>query len=219
MKIAHISDNHSIFPKLLKSNVEAIVMTGDFFPNFVYGRNQEPAYQKLWLEEQIPTLKKWIDNRPFIFVLGNHDFINPDLMERILRDNGIDAYNTEDKIVSLHNINFYGFPYIPYINGSWNYERAAPEMIKEVSKLTNILNSTYVDVLLAHAPPYKCLDANFYGQSIGNTAMATALDYKISKDMQPSYYLTGHVHESFGTTIRDGMLVSNAATFQNIIQL
>jgi Icc-related predicted phosphoesterase len=49
--------------------------------------------------------------------------------------------------------------------------------------------------------------------------MVNALDYKINKDMMPMAYLCGHIHESHGLTVRNGILVSNAAVTYQIIEV
>ena len=125
MRLLHISDTHGKFPKL-EGRFDTVVHTGDFFPNSVnvYSSNKtaEMLFQEEWLERQATNVKNWLRGYPFLFVLGNHDFIMPHRMEELLNLYGIKTYSLHEKVITHENVNFYGFPYIPYINGMWNYE-------------------------------------------------------------------------------------------------
>lgn len=222
MRICHISDTHSGFPPLY-GRYDVVLHTGDFFPNSHHvsagNKTQEAVFQLQWLRDTLPEIKKWLYGHPLLFVLGNHDFANPDMVEELLNSEGITAINLSDKIVSYHDVNFYGFPYVPPINGMWNYERELPEMQKEVDRMVEKLNQTHVDVLACHSPPHKILDLSMGNLVLGSSAIADALDYKIQRDMMPSHYLCGHIHEANGMAIRNGVLVSNAATTRHLIEV
>lgn len=223
MRLMHISDTHGGFPKLHKP-FDIIVHSGDFFPNShaLYNngdKKAEAVFQSEWLCLNINNMKKWLQDSPFLFILGNHDFINPVIMENLLKSEGINAINLTEKVVTHEGVNFYGFPYIPYISGDWNYECQIPEMQVEVNKMVAQLNEKYIDVLVCHAPIYGTLDLTWGNEAVGSTVIAEALDYKISKEMMPSYYLHGHIHENSGIMLRGNLLVSNAATTQHIIEL
>ena len=164
-------------------------------------------------------MKQQLQGHPYLFILGNHDFVDPQWMESFLQSEGIDAHNLTDQVVTFQGVNFYGFPYVPAINGMWNYEREIPEMQKQIEPLVEALNKNYVDVLACHAPIYKVLDLSMGNEILGSTVIAEALDYKIARDMQPAYYCHGHIHEAAGISIRNHMLVSNAATTHLIIEL
>ncbi|HEX2549578.1 MAG TPA: metallophosphoesterase [Gammaproteobacteria bacterium] len=219
LRICHISDTHGHFPELYGS-YDIIVHSGDFCPNFTnISRDLDGDHQLNWLKSQMPNLKKWLGNYTFLFTLGNHDFLNPFVMEKELRKHKINAKCLHDQVVDCNDFSFYGFPYVPYINGSFNYERTHPEMQKEIDKMVNVINSTHVDVLVCHAPPYQSLDKAKDFQNYGNLAMAQALDYKIDENKMPTHYLSGHIHESRGIKMRNSVLISNAAVFQQIIEI
>lgn len=223
MRLCHVSDTHGGFPRL-HGRYDVVVHTGDLFPNshhvMVGNKVQEAVFQMQWLENHISDFKQQLQGHPFLFVLGNHDFAHPAKMEALLNAEGIQAIDLTDKIVTYQGVNFYGFPYVPAIGGNtWNYERNVMEMQDEIDKLVPVLNSTYVDILACHAPIYQCLDLSYGNQILGNSVMANALDYKISKDMTPATYLCGHIHEAHGLSVRNGMLVSNAAVTYQIIEV
>lgn len=222
MRVCHISDTHGKFPRLY-GRYDAVIHTGDLFPNshaaFVGDRAGEMKFQLKWLRDNIGEFKSQLQGNPFLYVPGNHDFLDHNLMEFELRQVGVEAFDLTDKLLTFKGVNFYGFPYVPYISGMWNYERHFPEMQKEVDKMVEVVNNNFVDVLACHAPPYKMLDLTMGNEIVGCQAMATALDYKINKEMLPNYFLCGHIHEANGMSVRNGMMVSNAATTRHIIEV
>lgn len=220
-RICHVSDTHGGFPRL-HGRYNVVVHTGDFFPNSAnlgLGKNAEAAWQLGWLRSNIDNMKLWLNSHEFLYLPGNHDFMPAEMMEFELQSAGIQAYCLANRLLTREGITYYGFPYVPTIDGSWNYERDIPEMQIECDKMAKALNETYVDVLCCHAPPYGVLDLTYGNEVIGSTVIANTLDYKISKDMLPPLLLCGHVHEANGLRMRNGQLVSNAATTYQIIEI
>ena len=215
-KICHISDTHGKFPKL-NGNFDIILHTGDFFPKSVYRQagnfDKEKEFEIYWLYENLNIIKKWL-TKPFLFVLGNHDFVPPSFFQNILNEANIEAYNLHDKIFSYHDYNFYGFPYVNYINGNFKYELNQFEMFDKVKEFEFLANQAYIDVIAAHSPVYNILDSGF-----GNVHMANALFYGIHRDLKPKLYACGHIHESHGILTYKDIIYSNAATIQNIIEI
>ena len=222
MRLCHVSDTHGNLPRLY-GRYDVVVHTGDFFPNSHHvmqaNKTREMEFQLQWLRDNEANFKGWLQGHTLLYVLGNHDFLHPELMSQELNGMGIKAINLTDNLVTFDSVTFFGFPYVPYIDGTWNFERHLPEMQVEVDKMVEVLNKTYVDVLCCHSPPYKVLDLTIGNEVIGSTAIADALDYKISKDMLPPVYLCGHVHEAHGMASRNGLLVSNAAITRHIIEV
>jgi Icc-related predicted phosphoesterase len=221
-RIMHVSDTHGGFPRL-HGRYSLVVHTGDFFPNSIAciekDKSLEMKFQLQWLRDNISNIKLWLNGHTLIYVPGNHDFLHPDTMEYELQKAGVKAYGIANRLLKVNGHNFYGFPYVPTIDGTWNYEKDIPEMQTEVDQMVGILNSVKVDVLCCHSPPYGCLDLTYGGDQIGSTVIANALDYKINEEMIPKYYLCGHDHEGNGLALRNGVLVSNAATTYQIIEL
>lgn len=221
MKFCHISDTHSTFPKINK-DAEFIIHSGDFFPNFVYTYQgnlvQEAKFQEKWLLDNIEALKNQLNGRDFLFVLGNHDFLHPEIMEKILINNNVKAINLTNKLVNYKGIKLYGFPYIPYIVGKWNYEMHIGPMDDAFDVVLSIMNREYVDILVCHSPPANILDLCRY-EHLGSTIIYNGLFYKLNKDMFPKYVLFGHIHEARGIFKDSGTIFSNSATTKNYFKI
>jgi len=223
MRICHISDTHGNFNTLF-GKFDIIVHSGDFLPNSkaIFGKNRienEINFQKSWLSNNINVLKKFIGNHPFIFINGNHDFIDPDYIEEFLKENGVNAINATNKMINYNDFKFYGFPYIPYIKNFWNYEKTVQEMKKEIELLSDYFNNNHIDILISHCPPYKILDKANSNENIGNSSLSDAINYIINKENLPTHILCGHCHESFGIKYQLDILFSNAATTHNLIEI
>lgn len=223
MRICHSSDNHGEFNSLYGQH-SIVVSSGDFFPDPPGNpqfKAEVGAWQLEWLIDNIPHMKKWLNGSPFLFTLGNHDWADPFMMEKLLNENGIKSFCLHNKIVDFEDIHFYGFPYVPAINGQYNYEREIPEMQKEAKKMVHAINDAdYVDVLVCHAPPYQTLD--FDGRqyiNMGSTVLAGALDYQIKQEKMPSMLLFGHIHSANGIVLRNKVLCSNAARTYHILEI
>jgi Icc-related predicted phosphoesterase len=218
----HVSDTHGKFPRLY-GRYDAVIHTGDLFPNshhvFNGNKTREMAFQLQWLRDSMNEMKGWLQGHPFLYVPGNHDFLNSSLMEFEMRALGLEAFDLTDRMLTFQGVNFYGFPYVPEINGMWNYERNFHGMEEEVDKMVLELNKQYVDVLACHAPLHKVLDLSMGNELLGSTVISNALDYKLDEGKLPAYYLCGHIHEAHGMSVRNGMMVSNAATTRHIIEV
>jgi len=222
LRLCHASDTHGTFP-LLHGRYNVVVHTGDFFPNsqhcLLSDKSKEMKFQLQWLRDSLDDIRQWLNGHTLIYVPGNHDFLHPDTIEYELQRVGIEAYGITNRLFTHQGITFYGFPYVPTIDGTWNYEKDLPEMQIEADKMAEKLNKTKVDVLCCHSAIYGCMDLSYGNEVLGSTVIANALDYKIDKDMLPEYFLHGHLHEAAGISIRNGILVSNAATTYNIIEI
>ncbi len=238
MKILHFSDCHgfrhrqesgeiiSLFPTI-KEEFDIVVCSGDFFPNLHWGANrkkelvkEEIEYQNKWFISQLKPFKQFIQNKPFLWSSGNHDWAEP---VSILNKNGIEAYDLDNKVIEFAGFSWYGFPFIPMIQNNWNFERDSNDMRKEIQKFIDRLKYANkfdgLDILVAHSPIANILDLDEgRGGHLGNSHMANALSYQFLK--KPRAYLCGHIHaQGHKIEMLDEMIVSNAATSWNIIEL
>lgn len=218
MRVLHNSDCHGRLVEL-QGSFDCVVNTGDFCPNsshFLTGNKiLETEFQINWLRSQASQIKKWLRGKPYLFVLGNHDFISPEIFSTILSENKIENYNLHDKITTFNGVNFYGFPYVNSINGYWNYECNFQDMNDHIEEMTSKINNTYCDVIAAHSPI-----AGILNEGYGSHELRNMFDYEaIHRDMMPRFYLCGHHHKTFGVTLFRGMVVSNAATVSHILEI
>lgn len=215
MRINHISDTHGNFPKM-PGNYDVVVFSGDFFPSTKYhsllDKTQEISNQKLWLERNIENVKAWLNDKPFLFILGNHDFVDPDWFEEKLNNHDIEAVNLTDKLVEFQGIGFYGFPWIPSIDGTWNYECSSEELKVKANEAYKIIKHSMVEVLVSHGPINKILDLTFSYEHVGNMFISDLLE-------KVDYFLCGHIHEAKGIASKNGVLFSNAAMSSHIIEI
>lgn len=235
-RIDHVSDRHGSFPKLSPRSI-MVIDSGDDLPNHAPRAStvaadipEEIRFQRAWVQENIETYRTWLGGRIYVWSGGNHTFIDP---TPILRNHGILAYNTDEaapesgpggpeSVVNVAGIRFYGFPYVPRIQGHWAGELDHEQMREAVSKIP----ASGIDILIAHCPPLGILcdeeDPNRPGFKLGNQHLASWLDYECGE--LPKFLLCGHFHYSHGTAlyVRDetgegepnspAMIVSNAAT-------
>ena len=216
LRILHISDTHSHFDRL-KDQFDLIVHSGDFFPdppNKFFGPIEK--FQKNWLETNIRHLKEQVQDKPYFFVLGNHDFYDDQQLETYLRSEGIKATSLHNKRIEFEEIYFYGFPYMDFINQYFNYGLDEVELKIKIDEMFEKFTYDKVDVLVSHAPFQGVLDAKGHYSS---KYMREALEKAIKENKAPSHYLCGHCHRYQGVAMFNNMLVSNAATTQNIIQI
>jgi Icc-related predicted phosphoesterase len=222
LRISHCSDNHGHLTPL-SPLASLIVCSGDFLPNEAKGPSEvafkrEVEYQEFWVRQNISDIAEWLSGRPLLFSSGNHDFIDPC---PILREFGLDAINIDNKIVEHSGRRFYGFPFVPWIQGRWNFELVIKDMVSKVEEMGKVCNEGRVDILVAHCPPYGILDelTGFYwGTHGGNTSLANLINYQ----WMPEFILSGHFHDAAGIRlltrahsqidIQMNCIVSNAAT-------
>lgn len=212
MKILHLSDTHGTFPEL-KGAFDVIVHSGDLMPNKTRGTATEPGFQKDWVARKAIRLANWIGKTPFLYCPGNHDYYDP---ESVLRQHGVAATTLGAEPLELLGYKFVGFPYVPWFNGEWNYEKLAPDMFSLMGGVIDRMEAGEIDVLVAHCPPEGILDETFGNVRIGNPQLTRA--FNVANKL-PKAILCGHCHESPGTAIVRDCIISNAATTMRIIDL
>jgi Icc-related predicted phosphoesterase len=219
--IRHLSDLHGAFPKPTQE-FDITILSGDIFPDFLgYGRTVSARRQESWIKINLGALQDWSEDKPVFYILGNHDFIDSGFpAEELGWVNLNDTYGSyiyESSPMSSNIIGMYGFPWIPWCGGNWNYELDDSAMLTKVQEMRiKFQEHGYPDILVAHSPPYGILDTAY--TRLGNRRLADALSY--SFPVFPKLVLFGHIHECGGETICvDGTVFSNAACTQNYLEI
>jgi Icc-related predicted phosphoesterase len=218
--IRHLSDLHGAFPKPTQE-FDITVLSGDIFPDFLgYGRTVSAIRQENWIRINQLALQDWCEDKPVYYILGNHDFLPSDFPAKELGWFDInDDYSMYVVNQGLHEkeVFLYGFPWIPWCGGNWNYELDDSAMLTKVQEMRiKFQEHGYPDILVAHSPPYGILDTAY--TRLGNRRLADALSY--SFPVFPKLVLFGHIHECGGETICvDGTVFSNAACTQNYLEI
>lgn len=219
MLIAHISDNHGGLIPIPECDI--IVHSGDLLPNnpFIKDFPNEPKYQSNWISHRKKKIKNWIGDKPFLFCSGNHDFIN---VQEAFCSYGIKAISLNNRIVEFAGLSFYGFPYIPYDEGRWKFEKTIPEMTDMINLMKSNLKEygKKLDILVCHCPPYGYMDFD-NGKHWGNSVLSNWLHFSDECNL-PKYIMFGHVHSSYGIEkleCFENITLSNAATTINKIEV
>ncbi|MGV6850194.1 MAG: metallophosphoesterase family protein [Marinibacterium sp.] len=84
-----------------------------------------------------------------------------------------------------------GVPVTPF--GAWSYD------LPETEAAMLLTPCTGADILITHSPPKGVADRTSGGQSVGSTAIRSAVER-----VQPKLALCGHVHDCWGETGRIG---------------
>jgi Icc-related predicted phosphoesterase len=171
--------------------------------------DREVEFQRWWLENHSGSLEQWLYGRTFLFCPGNHDFIDP---VPLMKEFGINAIDLNQQRVEHAGLSFYGLPFVPYLQGRWNFELETPEMQEAVAKIPEM------DILVAHCPPAGILDwvppSSFaLEQRAGNSSLFNWMKWGNGTTFNlHRMLLCGHHHSSYGIFNWNGLIISNAAT-------
>jgi len=187
MRVAHASDLHSnllVLKDVDKTNIDAFILTGDFFPNITRGNVQtEINFQTDWFKKKRETIFRALGNKPVITVDGNHDFISLGDMLKHYAYAGEVHQISEHGIVEFGGLKWVGHGYIPWIEGEWRGELRTPEMMQVVDKVWDHGNA---DILVTHTAP-----AGIGAGEWGCNVLANKLAYT---DHTFTHHFFGHVH-------------------------
>ena len=184
MTILHISDTHT-YHDLLKIplGLDMIIHSGDCSnPRDPY--NNEPEVRDFidWYKE-IPVKYK-------IYVAGNHDTsIEKGLVtKKDFEDAGI--IYLENESVVIEGIKIFGSPHTPNF-GNWAF-------MKERTKLERFWRLAIdedVNIVVTHGPPKGILDKSYDQRNNMEACGDKSLLNRIL-EVQPSYSLFGHIHNT-----------------------
>jgi Icc-related predicted phosphoesterase len=191
MKITCISDTHQHHKKIKMPETDMIIHAGDFT---YHGELDEVKKFLNWYGEQRAEHK--------LLVCGNHEkwiSTQGDLLKEMCRNEGIELLHNSHTVIEGHTI--FGSPYSVKF-GNWAYGLYDPE-------LDDIWNTILPDtsILVTHGPAFGNLD-KCPGGNVGSITLRNRIDERLPN---LKLHVTGHIHESRGTLLKNGMLTVNAS--------
>lgn len=214
MRICHVSDTHGPvrFNDLPQpSGFDVFVHSGDWLPDVpARGRAETIPYQMEFLRHEGAALAAWLNGKPFVFCLGNHDLLTESWVERELRSLGVNAFAPGPKGTAVaagpEAVCFRGFRETPFICADFEGGYDDVELGVRTQSLADKWHTK--DVLVAHCPPSGPLSSR---PEWGNRHLARLL---AEDAYAPALVLVGHVHERGGeeVTIGKSRVVNGART-------
>ena len=189
MKIVFISDTHGAHRKLTLPKGDILVHAGDLIN--VCGKNEIAQMA------QIKDVDDWFGEQDFekvICIAGNHD--KP--FEKGLINTMSNAVYLENEHYEYKGIKFFGSPtQLPFFGCFNSGEEALADIYNQIDD---------VDILITHGPPFGILDTPSRGDNAGSMALTSAVDR-----IRPKVSVFGHIHDSYGSEVRDGVQYFNAS--------
>jgi len=196
MKLVCLSDTHNRHRELKLPPGDVLLHAGDF--------------TRRGTAAEIQDFNAWLGELPYrhkIVIAGNHDFLfeqQPDQARQLLTE----AIYLEDSGIEIAGIHFWGSPVSPrFFDWAFNRERGS-EMAEHWSMIP-----THIDILLTHTPPHGLLDRIWSGKQVGCEALRIEL-----MRIQPLLLVCGHIHESSGHILSQGMNILNACSLNRYYQ-
>ena len=201
MRIVCVSDTHGYYDYANLPEGDVLVHAGDMT---VWGKVDEVA-------RELDLISK-TDFKHKVIIAGNHDFLaedKPSLFNTMLPA-GI--HYLQDDSVIFEGLKFYGMPWVPGLP-KWAFSN---RRINWLEHITAIPDDT--DILITHCPSYGILDflsggPGKYGysspQHLGSHHLGLRVDKLSTKKLKA--HIFGHIHDSHGINIRNGVYRVNAA--------
>lgn len=199
MRIVCLSDTHNHHDRVLVPDGDLVVHCGDS--------------TRRGTEKEIRRFAKWfaaLPHRHKIVISGNHDFdFEHDPAGRTwitgatyLQDEGVEIPGGDGGAgIGIGGLKVWGSPWQPrFFDMAFNMDRG--DLIRAI--WDRIPADT--DVLLTHGPPMGILDRTYRGEQVGCEELAAAV-----ARVRPKLHVFGHIHESAGELVKDGVRYVNAA--------
>jgi Icc-related predicted phosphoesterase len=162
---------------------------------------------------EIEDFLDWFGKQPHphkVFIAGNHDFFfereKPATIRQMLPEN---VHYLKDEACLINGIKIWGSPYTPWFY-RWAFNKRRG--ISMARHWENIPPDT--DVLLTHGPVFGILDMLLNEQHAGDKDLL-----KKVLEVKPAAHVCGHIHESYGTTRREGIRFVNACILNESYEL
>jgi Icc-related predicted phosphoesterase len=154
---------------------------------------------------EVKDFLDWFEVQEFehkIMIAGNHDFYferaAPELIAQMIPDS-ITYLN--DSGVSINGIQVWGSPVSPWFY-DWAFNRhRGPDIRKHWD-----LIPAGTDIIITHGPVFQVLDKTVDGQLVGCADLLSKV-----LEIKPKVHICGHIHEAYGTIVKQGIKFINAS--------
>lgn len=199
MKFVAISDTHCRHHNLRLPKGDVLLHAGDI------------SYKGI--QSEIEDFILWISRQRFqykIFIAGNHDFFFEKKSISAINDLlPKDVYYLNDSCITIEGIKIWGSPITPWFY-HWAFNRHRG---KEIKKHWELIPPD-TDILLTHGPAYGILDTVINEQLVGCKDLL-----KKVLSVKPRIHVFGHIHESYGTFMKNGIRFINACVLNECYEL
>ena len=198
MRLVAVADTHGSYKELFVPNGDVLIIAGDLTAQ--HNSVKQLCAFNAWLGKQPHTYK--------IVIAGNHDGIletYPGFSARILTN----CIYLENSGCIIDGIRFWGSPITPtYLTWYFMADRG-----KKIQKYWNQIPET-TDILITHGPPFSILDSvplTMSSYKLGEKHLGCVDLLERIKKIKPKVHIFGHIHHSYGQTMKDGILFVNAS--------
>lgn len=194
LRICCISDTHERHADLAVPTCDILLHAGDLT---MMGEPEAILSFDRWVGELIRKERA----RHVVAIAGNHDFLfqhEPRRARNLLQS----AVYLQDSEAELYRLRIWGTPWQPWFY-DWAFNlRHEDELAREFQKIP-----LGTDILLCHSPPKGILDSTHDGRSTGSSSLLSRI-----QQVRPKLVVFGHIHESYGKVVQDGIIYVNAST-------
>ena len=183
MKVVATSDTHFPFDMRLVPEGDVFVHAGDLL-------YEGTMHEWMLVLESLKDLT----HRHKIVVPGNHDFFiaeNAKAVRKQLEKEGIILLDDAVPTTVIDGVVFGGVPFVTNLP-AWAYNRLDLSVEEHFDRNPELFGC---DVLITHSPPHKILDSGGPGLNWGCKAYSKMYYHK---GLQPTHWVVGHIHESYG---------------------
>lgn len=193
--IAATSDIHGetsgILDVVRSHDVDVLVIAGDIQPASIFVQPDE------WFRSKFFPLVSKLSCK-VVSIPGNHDFWLSSHFQTLGKIAPTNFACLVDEMLTINGINFWGSPWVPYINGNWCFEaEEGGDTMTDFLKDKFSLIPSCTDVLITHSPmrfgemDYSLQYDKDRKRPFGSASLRDILK---ARDRLPYLHFCGHVH-------------------------
>lgn len=202
MRIVATSDTHSVVDVSKIPDGDVFIHAGDLMTT---GYPDDFKKQLTWLKKLPHKVK--------LYVPGNHDFhlqVYPGPALQELRSIGVWVLGLPGNVNYVdyelpNGMHVMGLPFVTELP-RWAFNMGDTSVWKYIKNLPSAVKKA--DIVVSHAPPFTYLDKTLTGKHGGVYAYQSL--FEAGEFPNVKHWISGHVHEAYGT------LEKNGCTFHNV---